>query len=110
MKNYVKSGDVLTLTAPTGGVVSGTAYLIGTMLVIATTTAAATEVFEGRTVGVYDVPKVSAQAWTVGARIYWDDTAKLFTTVLTSNTLVGVAALAAANPSSTGRVRLNGSF
>lgn len=110
MKNYIKSGDTLTLTAPVGGVVSGTAYLIGTMLVIATTTAAAGEQFEGRTVGVYEVPKVSAQAWTVGARIYWDDSAKLFTTVLTSNTLVGVAVAVAANPSATGRVRLNGAF
>jgi predicted RecA/RadA family phage recombinase len=110
MKNYIKSGDVLTLVAPAGGVVSGNFYLIGTMLVCATTTAAATENFEGRTVGVYDVPKVSAQAWTVGARIYWDNTAFNFTTTVGSNTLVGVAVLAAVNPSATGRVRLNGAF
>jgi predicted RecA/RadA family phage recombinase len=110
MKNYIKSGDVLTLVAPAGGVVSGNFYLIGTMLVCATTTAAATENFEGRTVGVYDVPKVSAQAWTVGARIYWDSTAFNFTTTVGSNTLVGVAVAAAVNPSATGRVRLNGSF
>jgi predicted RecA/RadA family phage recombinase len=57
-----------------------------------------------------EVAKVSAQAWTVGAPIYWDDTAKLFTTTSTSNTLAGVAVAAAANPSATGRVRLNGSF
>lgn len=110
MKNYVKSGDVLTLIAPTGGVVSGTVYLLGTMLVVATTTAAQTEVFEGRTTGVYDLPKVSAQAWTVGQRVYWDDTAKNFTTTVGTNTLAGVAVLAAANPSSTGRVRFNGAF
>jgi predicted RecA/RadA family phage recombinase len=110
MRNYIKTGDTLTLVAPSGGVVSGNFYLLGTMLVCATTSAAATEVFEGRTVGVYDVPKVSAQAWTVGARVYWDNTASNFTTTVGSNTLVGVAVLAAGNPSSTGRVRLNGSF
>ena len=110
MRNYIKSGDVLPLTAPSGGVVSGDAYLFGTMLVIATTSAAVGEQFEGRTVGVYDVPKVSAQAWTVGARIYWDNTAFNFTTTVGSNTLVGVAVAPAANPSATGRVRLNGSF
>jgi predicted RecA/RadA family phage recombinase len=40
--------------------------------------------------------------------IYWDDTAKNFTTVSTSNKIVGVAVAAASNPSSTGIVRLNG--
>jgi predicted RecA/RadA family phage recombinase len=53
---------------------------------------------------------VSAQAWTAGALVYWDDTAKLFTTTSTSNTLAGVAVAIAANPTATGRVRLNGSF
>lgn len=110
MKNYVQPGDVLTLIAPSGGVVSGTPYLIGTIFAIAAYSAAAGAEFEGKVCGVFDVPKVSAQAWTQGATIYWDDTAKLFTTVSTSNTKVGVATLAAANPSSTGRVRLNGSF
>jgi predicted RecA/RadA family phage recombinase len=60
--------------------------------------------------GVWTMAKTSAQAWTVGARIYWDDTAKLCTTTATSNTLIGVATAIAANPSSTGNVRLNGSF
>lgn len=110
MKNYIKSGDVLTLTAPAGGVVSGNFYLLGTMLVCATTSAAATEVFEGRTVGVYDVPKVSAQAWAVGATIYWDNAAFNFTTTVGTNTKAGVAVAVAANPSATGRVRLNGAF
>jgi predicted RecA/RadA family phage recombinase len=54
--------------------------------------------------------KISAQGWTVGAPIHWDDTAKLFTTTSTSNTLAGVAVAVAANPTATGRVRLNGYF
>ena len=53
--------------------------------------------------------KVSAQAWaTVGLDIYWDDTAKKFTTVSTNNTLIGKNVATAANPSATGRLRLNG--
>ena len=36
MKNYLESGDKLTLTAPTGGVVAGTAYDFGTLVVVAT--------------------------------------------------------------------------
>ena len=108
MKTYVSEGDVLTLTAPTAGVVSGTAYLIGSLVVIATRTVAQTLEFEGQVTGVVSHAKVSAQAWTEGAKIYWDDTAKNFTTTSGGNTLVGVAAEAAANPTATGKVRLDG--
>jgi predicted RecA/RadA family phage recombinase len=59
-----------------------------------------------KTRGVFELPKVSAQAWTVGAPIYWDGTAGNATTVTTSNTLIGYATEAAANPSSVGRVRI----
>jgi predicted RecA/RadA family phage recombinase len=46
----------------------------------------------------------------VGDRVYWNDTAKNFTTTSAGNTLAGVAVAAAVNPSGTGRLRLNGSF
>jgi predicted RecA/RadA family phage recombinase len=55
---------------------------------------------------VYELPKVSAQAWAIGAPIYWDPVAKLMTTVTTSNVLAGYAAEVAANPTAVGRVRL----
>lgn len=56
--------------------------------------------------GVHSVAKVSAQAWAQGAAIYWDATAKLFTTVAGGNTKAGFAYEAAANPSATGLVRI----
>ena len=59
------------------------------------------------TEGVYELPKTSAQAWTVGAAIYWTGSAAT-TATTAGNLLIGVAAAAAANPSSTGFVRLNG--
>jgi len=65
---------------------------------------------EAETAGVFEQAKVSAQAWTVGALIYWDDAAKLTTTVPTSNKLIGTATAVAVNPSAVGRVRLNGAF
>lgn len=58
--------------------------------------------------GVFDLPKTSAQAWTVGAKIYWDSANGLATTTASGNSLIGTALAAAANPSATGRVRLNG--
>ena len=91
MKTYKQGGGVLTLTAPTGGVVSGTAYLIGSLVVIATVTVAQTLPFAALVVGCVDVPKVNDEAWTEGLKLYWDDTAKKFTSVVSTNTLCGVA-------------------
>jgi predicted RecA/RadA family phage recombinase len=108
MKNYVQPGESLTFTAPAGGVVSGTGVKIGDLLVIATVTAAATEQFVGLRLGVVEHAKVSAQAWTEGQQVNWDNTAKVFTTVTTGNFRAGVAAKAAANPSATGVVVLSG--
>jgi predicted RecA/RadA family phage recombinase len=108
MINYVAPGEIVELTAPSGGVVTGTAYLIGSLVVVAMVTVAQTLKFSAMVTGVADLTKVSAQAWTEGVKVYWDDSAKNFTTTSGGNTLAGVAAAAAANPSATGQVRLDG--
>jgi predicted RecA/RadA family phage recombinase len=105
---YRQPGDVLPFTAPAGGTVNGLAVKIGSALGIAQSTAAVGVRFEMMLVGVHEVAKVSAQAWTEGQQINWDNTAKLFTTVTTGNFRAGVATAAAANPTATGFVRLNG--
>jgi predicted RecA/RadA family phage recombinase len=109
MKNFIQRGEVITLAAPYD-VASGAGLLVGTIFGVATSAALSGEAVETAVCGVYELAKTSAQAWTVGAKIYWDDTAKVCTTVTTSNTLIGVAVAAAANPSAAGLVRLNGSF
>jgi predicted RecA/RadA family phage recombinase len=103
MKNYIQEGDSLTVTASYDRT-SGQGMLVGAMFGVVMA-----DVLSGGTVamareGVFDLTKVSAQAWTQGEIIYWDDSAKECTTTATSNTPIGFAALAAANPSSTGRV------
>lgn len=55
-KNFVEDGDVLTLIAPAGGVLSGTPVVIGTLVVVPITDAAAGEQFGGKTNGVWNVP------------------------------------------------------
>lgn len=110
MKSFVQPGHVMTVTV-SADTKSGDFVLAGAMFGVASCDALAGTDVEIVVGGVHDgQPKVSAQAWTQGAALYWDATAKNFTTVATNNTKVGVAALAAANPSATGRVRLNGSF
>lgn len=109
-KNYVQPGDQLTLTAPTGGVVAGLAYLIGNLLVVALATVAQALPFAATPEGVHSVVKAGTQAWTEGAIVYWDNTAKVFTTVSTANYRAGVAvaAVGAGAGETTGLVRLNG--
>ena len=106
-KNYVQPGVNLTLPAPTN-VTSGSGVLVGTIFGVTADGALSGEDVDLVTEGVFTLPKVSAQAITVGAKVYWDDTAKLVTTTATSNTLIGAAVAAAANPSGTVAVRLNG--
>ena len=109
MKNFVQMGATLALAAPYDRL-SGQGMLVGSIFGVASYDALSGAVVEAQVVGVFDLAKTSAQAWTVGAKVYWDDTNKVCTSVSTSNTLIGVAVAAAANPSATGRVRLNGSF
>ena len=107
MRNFVQKGDVITVTAPVGGVKSGDPILVGGALFgVATGSADAGEEFELSTVGVFNLPKVTAQLWGQGEPIYFDAAAGNCTTVDTNNTLIGHAARAAANPSATGHVRI----
>ena len=111
MKNYVQPGNTITLTAPYA-VTSGDGLLVGAIFGVAAGTAASGDPVETALEGVYDLKKVASQAWAVGDKIYWDNTAKNTTNTLTSNTLIGVATDVVAGGATDliGRVRLNGTF
>ena len=111
MKNFVQPGNTITLTAPYA-LASGDGLLVGSIFGIAAGAAALGDPVGIALVGVFDITKVGSQAWTAGARIYWDDTNKRTTNVATSNTLIGVAveAVAGGAGDTIGRVRLNGAF
>lgn len=110
MKNFIQPGDILTLTAPSGGVVSGNVYKINDLIVVAVHSAAVGEDFEGRCTGVMEVPKASADSFSAGAKIYWNDSSKEMTTTSGGNTLVGVASETVASGIDVAPVRWNGSF
>lgn len=55
-KNYVEDGESPTLIAPAGGVVSGGAYVIGTLACVALVDADAGQPFAARVVGVFSLP------------------------------------------------------
>lgn len=108
MNNYRQPGDVVTLTAPAGGVTSGLGYKVGQLFVVATNTIAATLPFEGRVTGVCELVKATGATWSEGELVYWDDTAKNVTTTSAGNLLIGCAAAAATSGATVGDVRLNG--
>lgn len=105
MKSFIQPGDSVAFPAPRA-VVAGEGFLVGSQFAVAMHDAANGATVEGSCKGVYSLAKVSAQAWTVGALIYWDNTAFNCTTTVGANTLIGTAVAAAINPSPTGQVRL----
>lgn len=107
MKNFVQPGNSLALAAPRA-VASGEGFQVGSIFAVALHAAASGATVEGACEGVVTLAKVSAQAWTVGVAIYWDNTAFNCTTTVGSNKLIGYATVAAVNPSPTGTVRLIG--
>ena len=87
--------------------VKDTMYLLNGLPILAINSADANTYNTFILSGLVEYAKVSAQAWTSGGKIYWDNAANVFTTAATGNTLAGLAAEDAANPSSTGLVLLN---
>ena len=104
--NYIGPGDTVTLVA-SEDTVSGDGVKNGLLFGVALTDAGSGDNVQCKTTGIWSLPKVSAQAWTVGAQIYWDDGNDRCTTV-DNNVPIGVAAAVADNPSDTGWVRLTG--
>ena len=114
MKNYVQEGERITVTVAAGSdavdLSSGDGYLIGSLFGVATYDAAIGESVELQVEGVVDIAKTSAEAWTVGQKIYWNAATGLATSTASSNKQIGVAVAVAINPSSSCNVRLSGAF
>lgn len=111
MRNFVQAGDTVTLVCAQGGRSSGDVVKVGNIVGVASGDALAGADVETKLTGVFYLEKVTAQAWaTVGLPIYYDALADKVTTVGSGNTLIGVNLATAANPSTQGKVRLNGAF
>lgn len=106
MKNYVKEGQTITVTAPYN-VLSGGLLLKGTHFVgVATSDALSGAEVEAITTGVVNVAKTSALAISVGDAVYLDNAAKVVNKTAAAQKQVGIAVSDAANPSATVWVRL----
>lgn len=107
MKNYIQPGTNLTFPAP-AAVASGGVVIAGDLKGIAAGDAAIGEDVDVVTAGVFELPKVAANAFTLGAVVYWDAVAELATSTSTANTKLGAATEAAPADTASVRVRLSG--
>lgn len=107
--NYIQAGDTITITAP-AAVASGGVVIAGSIAGIAQGDAAIGASVDVATCGVWELPKVAANAFNLGAAVYWDATAGLATSTASGNTKIGVAVEAAAASTGTVKVRLSGAF
>jgi len=105
--NYIQPGDTITAIAPTGGMVSGTFYKMGTgRVVVALGTGAQTTEVECAWQGVYEGPKEAPLVISYGDTLYWDDSAKKLTKTESTNVIVGECAKSALSADTTVWVRL----
>ena len=110
MKNFVQPGDTITVAAPYA-LDPGAGAQVESIFGVANGAAASGATVDLTVVGVFDLPKVSTDAFSVGAPVYWDDTAKLATSDDEGgNIKIGVVIRAAGNPSALVRLRLSGAF
>lgn len=107
MKNYVQPGDTLTLTAPYA-VTSGQGAQVGALFGLAKTDIPNGGSGEFLMVGVNDITKAAGIAFTQGALVYWDNTARNVTSTASGNKLIGATTQAAAGGDATARVKLTG--
>jgi predicted RecA/RadA family phage recombinase len=109
MQNFIQAGENVTVTAAATAA-SGAGVKIGDLFGIAAGDAETGDSLVLVTAGVFDMPKVAVDDFTLGAAVYWDDAAKLVTVTSAGNTKIGVAVSVAGNGAASVRVRLNGAF
>lgn len=108
MQKRIQKGKTITLTAPYDRL-SGQGALIGSIFGVAMSDVLSGVAGQFVTKDVFTLAKTSAQAWSDGDKIAWDNTNKRCDNDLSKGPCIGVACNGgAANPSSTGAVRLNG--
>lgn len=109
--NFIQPGDVLTIPAPTT-IAGGEVVIAGSIIGVAAGDAASGADLDLHTKGVWSLPKVSANEFSLGGAVYWDAVAKLATTDDDEggNAKIGVAVAAAGNGIATVKVRLSGTF
>jgi len=95
MKNFSQPGDTIDVAAPSGGLVSGLGFFIGSLFGVAVATVAENLIGALVVEGVVEIAKLSTDNMTLGLKVNWNDTndeVQLATTDLDNVGTVVVAA------------------
>lgn len=96
MINKISDGTRISYTNSSGSTItSGSGVLVGAVLYVATADILNGEAGILARDGVYNLPKLSTDVVTQGAKLFWDNTNKRLTLTSTSNTFAGFAHSAA---------------
>lgn len=98
-QKYINSGKTLVVTAG-ADVVSGQFIKIGSLVGCCKKDALSGSAVPVDIEGVFDAPKTTGQTWDQGQSLYWDDSAKKFTTGSASD--ANLPAAVAAYPAGSG--------
>jgi len=108
MKNYIQEGKCIELTAP-ANVTSGTAILIGGLLVVPNHDALSGAKFTGCCEGVFELPKEETTVtFAEGELCHWDVADAEFNDTAASNYACATCVEAAAATDATVKVKLHG--
>lgn len=105
MRTYIQKGENLTIPAP-ANTLSGQVVIVGDLHGVASNNAAEGADLVIVTEGVFELPKVAANAFAVGAKVYYDSTQKLATSTASSNTYIGIAVESAIATTANVKVKL----
>lgn len=108
MRNFIQEGCAIDVAStPSGGYTSGNFYMYGAIGGVAAIDSLETEANVLHTEGVFELPKATGAAWTLGQPLYWDTGNSEFTGTNAAECIpMGVAALAAGSSDATGYVKL----
>jgi predicted RecA/RadA family phage recombinase len=111
MKNLIQDGvKTVDFIVPAGGVISGNGYLLSSLFAVAIASGPAGETVAFARQGGFILPKATGAGtgFAQGTKLYWDNTAKVITKTVATNTLIGFALTAAADDSATADTLLTG--
>ena len=108
MNRQLKSGRIVNYLNDTGSeITAGAVVVVGDLILIAVTAIADGARGALRAEGLWRVDKAAGSAWTLGAEVFFDETAENFTATAPGNKRAGIAVEAAVSAATVGRLLLN---
>lgn len=108
MRNFVQDGNTVTLIA-LAAILAGAGVVKGNIFAVAATNAAVGQEFEGKTTGVFALPKKAGVVVTQGQAAYFNTADGTVTNVSAAGLFqIGTFTQAQAAGDATGYIRLNG--